>query len=212
MGFFSSKPKSTYTDKVWKADSFCMQGMITDALLLIKANEIPVVICNFSDNQERLHYFLSGYKAPYFLVEKGNEDEAWQQSQVVYLVDWRMNGSTQLLDFLTRLLKKSKTHLLFFGHYPLPTKEKKFLDQLSVIQSPLTKTFYSSLDEPSFRIFTSGDIISLMEKLGMKDEEAISHAMVTKAMERAREKIEDKVKLEQEASSEKEWFQKNMKR
>lgn len=50
-----------------------------------------------------------------------------------------------------------------------------------------------------------------MEKLDVKDEEAIEHGMVSKAMERAREKIENKINFEQEASSEREWFQKNMK-
>ena len=211
MGFFSfSGSKSNYSDKVWKASSFCLKGMITDALQLIKSGEAPVILSHFQESQERVIQFLQTNGVPHFIVEKGNESEATNQSNVVFVVDWKMKGSLELLNFLTVILKKSKAHLLIFGHYPLPSKENRQLNQLWVIQSPLPKTFYSSLDEPSFQIFNSENIVTLMEKLGMKDEEAINHALVTKAMERAREKIESKVKLEQEATSEKEWFQKNM--
>ena len=84
------------------------------------------------------------------------------------------------------------------------------MERLANIKS-FAATFYSSLDEPSFEIFGATNVISIMEKLGLKDDESIEHAMVAKAMERAREKIESKVKFEHEATSEKEWFQKNVK-
>ncbi|GHM99619.1 hypothetical protein WSM22_11090 [Cytophagales bacterium WSM2-2] len=209
MGFFSSsKPK--YSDKVWKSSAFCLKGMVTDALQLITQNEAPVIASQFPEGQEKIVQFLSSNQVPYFLVDPTNTDEAWHQSQVVYVLNWKFIKPSEAIDFLTRLLKKSKVHLFFFGHYPLPSKENRILDQFSVIQLPLPVTFFSSLDEPSFEIFGASQIISIMDKMGMKDEEPVEHAMVAKAMERARQKIEDKVKFDHEANSEKEWFQKNV--
>ncbi len=74
----------------------------------------------------------------------------------------------------------------------------------------LTITFYSSLDNPLMDAFGASNVISLMEKLGMKDDEAIEHTLVTKAMQNARKKLEEKVKFENTAHSEKEWFEKNL--
>ncbi len=211
MGFFSSsKPKPSYTDKVWKASSFCLKGMMTDALKAITDGRAPIVIPYFSESQETIIQFLSLNKVPFFLIETGGSAEALDQTQVVLVSSVKFFQSAEAVDFLTKLSNKLSFQLLFFGHYPIPSKENKLLERLSNIKS-LTSTFYSSLDEPSFEIFGATNVMSIMEKLGLKDEESIEHAMVTKAMERAREKIEDKVKFEHEASSEREWFQKNMK-
>ncbi len=71
--------------------------------------------------------------------------------------------------------------------------------------------FYSSLDEPAFKMFGGERLTGLLDTLGMKEDEAIEHSMVTKAMQRAREKVEAMVKVEQPATSEPEWFSKNVK-
>jgi len=212
MGLFSfSSSKPSYSDKIWKASVFCLKGMITDALLFITRKEAPIIISHFTEGQQKIIQFLSSNNVPYFLVDNSNQQEAWQQSQVVYILDWKSIKPHEAIDFLTRILKKTRAHLFFFGHYPLPSKENRLLDQFSVIQSPFNVTFYSSIDEPFFEIFGAANIISVMEKMGMRDEEALEHAMVAKAMLRARKKIESQVKFEHEASSEKEWFQKNIK-
>jgi hypothetical protein len=211
MGFFSSsKPKPSYTDKVWKASSFCLKGMMTDALKAITEEKDPVVIPHFSESQETIIEFLSSNNVPYFLVETGGSTEALEQSRVVFVSSVKFFQSNESLDFFTKLSTKKPLQLLFLGHYPLPSKENKLLERLVNIKS-LATTFYSSLDESSFEIFGADNIISIMEKLGLKDEECIEHTMVTKAMERAREKVESKIKSESEASSEKEWFRKNVK-
>lgn len=212
MGLFSflSSNKLNYKDKVWKASEFCLKGMMTDALLAITGEKNVVVVSHFADRQEKILQFLSTNKVPHFLVESGNTSDGLQQSHVVHVLNHQLIQSHEGIEFLSKLSSKKSIDLLFFGHYPLPSKETKLLDRISLIKS-LTTTFYSSLDEPSFEIFGAANITSIMEKLGMKDEEAIEHAMVSKSMERARQKIEEKVKYEHEAVSEKEWFQKNLK-
>ncbi len=66
--------------------------------------------------------------------------------------------------------------------------------------------------EPAFEIFGSDKIAGLLEKLGMKEEEAIEHSMVSQAMKRARAKIESGVTKEIVSESEQEWYAKNVKK
>jgi preprotein translocase subunit SecA len=72
-------------------------------------------------------------------------------------------------------------------------------------------TFCSSIDEPSFKAFGADRIITLLDSLGIGEDEPIEHSMVSKAMARAREKIESMVAHEVVADTEKEWFLKNVK-
>ncbi|MBI1767824.1 MAG: hypothetical protein HYR67_05595 [Bacteroidetes bacterium] len=211
MGLFSflSSDSPNYVDKVWKASEFCLKGMMTDALRLITEGKVPIVVPYFSESQEKIIQFLLSNNVPHYLIETGESIDAVSQAPVVYVSSVKFFRSTESVDLVKKLSGKKTIQFLFFGHYPLPTKEGKFLERFSALK--IQSIFYSSLDEPSFEIFGTTQIISVMEKLGLKDEEAIEHAMVTKAMERAREKIESKVKFEQEASSEREWFQKNVK-
>ena len=206
---FLSSDSPSYTDKVWKTSQFCLKGMMTDALRLITEGKIPVVIPYFSESQEKIIQFLSTNNVPYHLIETDGSADKMIQELVVLVLDLKFFRSVESIDFVKKLSIKKKIQLLFSGHYPLPAKEKKFLARFSALK--IQSVFYSSLDEPSFEIFGASQIISVMEKLGVKDEEAIEHQMVSKAMGRAREKIENKVKFEHEASSEKEWFLKNMK-
>ncbi len=55
---------------------------------------------------------------------------------------------------------------------------------------PGSSRFYLSLEDNLMRIFGSGRISNLMQKLGMEDGEAIEHTWVTKAIENAQKKVE----------------------
>jgi hypothetical protein len=96
--------------------------------------------------------------------------------------------------------------VIFIEHYPL--KEKELLVYSSLIGQRLT--VYSSLDEALFRVFGGDRISSLLEKMGMEENEAINHSMVTKAIANAQEKLAQKVSVDQSARSMDEWLQKNV--
>ncbi len=55
---------------------------------------------------------------------------------------------------------------------------------------PGSSRFYLSLEDNLMRIFASGRVASLMQKLGMEEGEAIEHPWVTKAIENAQRKVE----------------------
>ena len=55
---------------------------------------------------------------------------------------------------------------------------------------PGSSRFYLSLEDDLLRIFGSGRISGIMDKLGMEEDEPIEHAMVSKAIENAQRKVE----------------------
>ena len=70
---------------------------------------------------------------------------------------------------------------------------------------------FSAMDEPLFKFFGSEKVIPLMKMLGMKEEKAVEHPMVSKSIINAQQKIASKVITEQPANSQAEWMEKNMK-
>src|SRR6185436_18917810 len=55
---------------------------------------------------------------------------------------------------------------------------------------PGASKFFLSLEDDLMRIFGSERIDGLLQKLGMKEEEAIFHPWMTRAIERAQQKVE----------------------
>jgi hypothetical protein len=96
--------------------------------------------------------------------------------------------------------------IVFIEHYPLREKELHVFSSLTASNI----TVYSSLDEAFFKVFGGERISQLLEKIGLDDNEAISHSMITKAIGNAQEKLAGKVTIDQAARSSAEWMQKNV--
>ncbi|MCI5136096.1 MAG: preprotein translocase subunit SecA, partial [Candidatus Electrothrix sp. AW2] len=55
---------------------------------------------------------------------------------------------------------------------------------------PGSSRFFLSLEDDLLRIFGSGKLGTIMEKLGMEEDEPIEHSMISKAIENAQRKVE----------------------
>lgn len=98
------------------------------------------------------------------------------------------------------------TSIIFIEHYPIAAKEAELYEKLSGKHISV----YSSLDEPFFKWFGGENISALLNKLGLDDNEAISHSMITRSVQNAQEKLAKKVVTEHSAFSMEEWFRKNI--
>lgn len=56
---------------------------------------------------------------------------------------------------------------------------------------PGSSQFYVSLEDDLMRLFGSGRISGIMDKLGLKEGEVIQHSMISKSIERAQKKVEE---------------------
>ncbi len=131
-------------------------------------------------------------------------DESLQQAEIFF------TGQTSEAVSLLSAREAVTTHLagktlVFAEHHPLRSKEEVLYGKMNL----QTVQVYSSLKEPLLQRFGSDKIILLMQKLGMKEDEIIEHAMVSKSIRKAQENIEKKVVVDQTASSQAEWLQKN---
>ena len=213
MGIFdflkSSNP--SYTDKVWMNKEAALKGMITEALQSITQSEVPIVLSSFSDRQQEVIDFVAENNVPFTIVD-ANSITSNDKSVLLVDAQW-LSLSTQAMDFLLQQSKKASLNILFYGHYPIPEKENQLLGKIAMTINPTKEIkFFSSLDDRAFEMFGAENIKAIMEKMGLKEDEAIEHAMVTKSMSRAREKIATGVSQEVSASTEAEWYQRNYKR
>ncbi len=213
MGLFSflKSDKPVYSDWVWKSKTMAWRGMITETLKVITRNETPIIFCFFEETQAEIELFLSDSKVPYFKLRPDLMGEAPQQDKVVFLADANQIRSSSWIDLIKKLNPCTKVSFFFAGHYPLPAKENLVVQKLNTTFPQCSITFCSSLDDPCFEIFDSKNIVGMMEKLGMKEDEVIEHAMVSSAMKRAREKVAEALTKETPAHSETEWFRLNVK-
>ena len=56
---------------------------------------------------------------------------------------------------------------------------------------PGSSQFFVSLEDDLMRLFGSGRIASLMDRMGLEEGEVIQHSMITKSIERAQKKVEE---------------------
>jgi hypothetical protein len=198
MGLFSflKSDKPVYVDKVWKTRPVAMKGMITEALKSITQHQIPIVFCYFENTITEVISFLSTAGVPYFHLTNDSFGEASGQSNVVFVCDASLiSSSTGLTGWLHTLSIKNKIQFLFAGHYPLPAKENKIIEKLSSSYPQGAITFCSAIDDPSFEPFGADRIMSVLDQMGLKEDECIEHAMVSKAMANAERKLKVKCNM-----------------
>lgn len=101
----------------------------------------------------------------------------------------------------TASMVKGKT-IFMMERYPYKKKEEIFIQHLR----PERVIYLSSLDDALLKA-TGGDRIKgLMEKLGAKPDEILTHPMISNSIDRAQKAIEKKMLSDPEVKSAEEWF------
>ncbi len=117
-------------------------------------------------------------------------------------------AGTNIIEARNLHIEKIQKHeLILLERYPLSQKEEDFINRFN-----LTNVIaYSCLEEPIFEYFGGEKVISLAKQLGLNENEAINHTLISKSIVKAQEKISKKIIVEQSASSPEEWLAKNIK-
>jgi hypothetical protein len=134
----------------------------------------------------------------------------FNQTAIAFKEYFKQHGLDENLVTETHHLHASKLQNkkpVFVEHYPLHGKE------LELIKNWEAKKIivFSAMDEPLFKHFGSEKLLPIMKMLGMKEDEVIEHPMVSKSIIKGQEKIAEQVSLEQTATSQAEWMEKNIK-
>lgn len=110
--------------------------------------------------------------------------------------------------YLQRELHTSITNgkeLIFLEHYPLFKKEQELFRS----SKAAAITVLSSMEDPLLKKFGGNRISFLMKRLGINEEEAISHTLITSSIINVQQKLDKQINSELLASSAEEWFNKN---
>jgi len=121
-------------------------------------------------------------------------------SDLIYFFDQTRDEMAQLLQAkgLTKirliraqnLSSTSQQRAMIIEVHPLKSVSDKLVAQF---QPEAEIQFWVGIDESILKMFGQEKMISLMERMGMKEDEAIEHSMVGKSIERAQEKLESDI-------------------
>ena len=81
-------------------------------------------------------------------------------------------------------------HILATGRHESRRIDNQLRGRSGRQGDPGSSRFYLSLEDDLLRIFGSDRISSIMERLGMEEDEPIEHSMITRAIENAQRKVE----------------------
>jgi hypothetical protein len=205
LSFFKKTDIPLHTDKVWKTRPASLKGMMTEALKEVAQSRKPIIVFWFNDRLESLLNFLDQYHVPFKRLDEYfdlNEDKT------IFILDAKLVFSS----LHSEALKAKPKAIIADGHYPLVDYENKVIEKLCGPQPTAPVLFCQSLADPFLQSFGSDHIISLLEKLGLDENESLDHPMIRKALEHARKKISDSVSSEIRTQTEGDWFIKNVKK
>ena len=135
----------------------------------------------------------SGIKECYFFFESTRNE-----------MEQLANAKGLSLEFHdARSEKKLRNKILCLEAHPLYSITQKFVDQFG---EGTEVEFWMGMDESVFKLFGTDRTISLMERMGIDENEAIEHKMIVKSIERAQQKLDENTQTHQDVrTSVEEW-------
>jgi hypothetical protein len=204
--FFFNKKKLNYTkqeDIVWYSRAKKYKGLF-DFIEQKDTKQLYIIVSFFESSHQELIEIWKHTGKPY--------EASWTPyEQKVKIVLHSQLSEKDFENYLKQYSEKGYTvNIIFTEHYPLYSKESQVLEHINQVSTgDVSITFYASLDDALMTLFGAERIRSLLKSMGMKEEESISHKMVSSAIKNAQEKLDKNVKVEVKAFSQEEWFQKN---
>lgn len=92
--------------------------------------------------------------------------------------------------------------VIFIEHFPLRSEEQAQFAAMGLQEAKV----YSCLEEPLFRLFGGDRLIAMVERLGYRADEPIEHNLVTTSIQRAQDKVAEKMIVSGNARSQEDWF------
>jgi hypothetical protein len=207
FGFFKKKKEVSVIDKVYRTNREKESAIGFDVEAFLAAGQDVFIFYYFDATKKWIEYFLSAKGIEFTDLESAN-----RATKVTLVPALELTSSSRIKETLKRYSNPESSQFLFANHYPMYTKEANVLDDLSMLhdEAIIAACFYISLDDPLMAAFGSDRIKMLMDKMGYKEGEVIQHAMVTRSISRAQQKLDSEITYENRADSQEDWFQRNM--
>lgn len=104
----------------------------------------------------------------------------------------------------------SRILVLVAEHHPLPSKDEAVVEAASRVPCRSEIVFHTALTDALLKRFGGERLQGLLKQLGLKEDEYVSHPLISKAIRSAQEKIGRQVAGELPTRSAEEWFGYNL--
>jgi len=156
----------------------------------------PILVGTISiDISEKISKLLKKENIPHEVLNAKQHDreaeiiaEAGHKGKVTIATNMAGRGTDIKLGEGVREL--GGLHILGTGRHESRRIDNQLRGRAGRQGDPGSSRFFLSLEDDLLRIFGSGRLSGIMDKLGMEDDEPIEHSMVSKAIENAQRKVE----------------------
>jgi hypothetical protein len=92
--------------------------------------------------------------------------------------------------------------VIFVEHYPIYNVETALFTSLNLSEIPVLV----SMDEALYKLFAGDSTVEVMKKLGIKEDEFMSHRMISRSLRRVQNKVAEITKTDYKAASQEKWL------
>ncbi len=187
--------REDFPDVIYKNQEAKYRAIVREIQELYK-NGQPVLVGTISiDVSEKISKMLKKVKVPHEVLNaKQHEREAeivanaGQKGKITIATNMAGRGTDIKLGEGVREL--GGLHILGTSRHESRRIDNQLRGRSGRQGDPGSSRFFLSLEDDLLRIFGSGKLSSIMDKLGMEEDEPIEHSMISKAIENAQRKVE----------------------
>ena len=184
-----------YPDVIYKNEKAKYRNIVREIQMLHEKGQ-PVLVGTISiDVSEKISKLLTQAKISHEVLNaKQHEREAeivadaGQKGKVTIATNMAGRGTDIKLGEGVRAL--GGLHILGTSRHESRRIDNQLRGRSGRQGDPGSSRFFLSLEDDLLRIFGSGRISGIMDKLGMEEDEPIEHSMISKAIENAQRKVE----------------------
>ena len=187
--------RDDYADVIYKNEAAKYRAVIGEITELHKAGR-PVLVGTISiDVSEKISSMLKKQKVEHEVLNaKHHEREAeiiagaGQLGKVTIATNMAGRGTDIKLG--KGVVEVGGLHILGTSRHESRRIDNQLRGRAGRQGDPGSSRFFLSLEDDLLRIFGSGRITGIMDKLGMEEDEPIEHNMISRAIENAQRKVE----------------------
>jgi preprotein translocase subunit SecA len=187
--------RKDYADVIYKNEKAKYNAVIKEIIEKHQHGQ-PVLVGTISiDVSEKISQMLKKQKIPHEVLNAKHHEreaeiiaEAGQSGKVTIATNMAGRGTDIKLG--EGVIEAGGLHILGTSRHESRRIDNQLRGRSGRQGDPGSSRFYLSLEDDLLRIFGSGRISGIMDKLGMEEDEPIEHSMITKAIENAQRKVE----------------------
>jgi hypothetical protein len=213
LGLFKKKP--VFIDKVYRTDQLKNDNFIKQLRKSFSDGNIPVIVYHFPGNHKSSLNLLNQNQISYqehqdfnWLSDFNRRD--WDNKPVAFIVSASILSSLANLTFSrlenSNIVNISDVYLL--EHHPLLSKDELIFNFQDVPSFKFNYLAFMSFEDPLLKVFGGDNLTSLLDRLGMSEDECLSHPWISKSIVRAQKKVAQSASGDSECENSTAWFSK----